>query len=114
QGSCGETAGTVQCDLGTIASGGGTTVTVVVTPNAPGALDTSATVGSGAYDPDESNNTDSEASTVIAAPGSADLAVVISDSPDPVQAGDTLTITLDVTNNGPDSATDTVVVYTPP
>src|SRR5207247_11469347 len=39
----------------------------------------------------------------------ADLSIVKTDSPDPVQSGQELTYTLTVTNNGPDVATDTVV-----
>ncbi|MEJ8568749.1 DUF11 domain-containing protein [Elongatibacter sediminis] len=114
QGSCNESGGTVSCDLGNLANGDSTSITVTVTPNAPGALDSSVSVSADAHDPDPSNNADSEASTVEAAPGSADLSITITDSPDPVTAGNPLTVTLDVTNDGPDEATDTVVVYTPP
>ena len=39
----------------------------------------------------------------------ADLALTKSDSPDPVAAGGTLTYTIQVTNNGPDPAVNTVV-----
>src|SRR5439155_24328572 len=44
----------------------------------------------------------------------ADLSIVKTDSPDPVQSGQELTYTLTVTNNGPDVATDTVVTDTLP
>jgi uncharacterized delta-60 repeat protein/uncharacterized repeat protein (TIGR01451 family) len=40
---------------------------------------------------------------------SADLAVVKSDSPDPVEVGGTLTYTLEVTNNGPDPVSNASV-----
>lgn len=38
QGSCGEAAGVVTCDIGSLAVGGSATVSVVVTPTAPGVL----------------------------------------------------------------------------
>lgn len=43
---------------------------------------------------------------------SADLQIVKSASPDPVSAGDTLTYTLTVTNNGPAAADDVIVTDT--
>ncbi|MDJ0837801.1 MAG: DUF11 domain-containing protein [Acidobacteriota bacterium] len=44
----------------------------------------------------------------------ADLVVSIVDSPDPVQAGDTLTYTVTIDNNGPDDALDVVLTNTVP
>jgi uncharacterized repeat protein (TIGR01451 family) len=44
----------------------------------------------------------------------ANLSIIKSDSPDPVTVGDTLTYTLTITNNGPDSATNVVVTDTLP
>lgn len=43
------------------------------------------------------------------APGAADLSIVKSDSPDPVQAGQTLTYMITVSNVGPDAAQNVVV-----
>src|SRR5262245_46632514 len=45
---------------------------------------------------------------------SADLQITKSDSPDPVAVGQLLTYTLEVTNNGPDSATGVVATDTLP
>ena len=59
-------------------------------------------------DPDTNNNT-STVSTNVAAP-SHDLAIVKSDSPDPVTVGGFLTYTITVTNNG--TSTSTAVVLT--
>ena len=47
-------------------------------------------------------------------PPQADLAVIQSDSPDPVTEGSNLTYTLTVTNNGPDQATGVVLSDTLP
>jgi uncharacterized repeat protein (TIGR01451 family) len=114
QGACNQAAGVIDCDLGALSSGGSATITVTVTPNAVGQLSTSATVAGDVADPNLANNSDTEQTTVVAAPGSADLSVGITDSPDPVTAGDTLTITLDIGNAGPDDATNTTVSYLPP
>lgn len=48
--------------------------------------------------------------TGLAAPGSADLRIAKSDSPDPVAAGAALTYTIQVDNLGPDVATGVTVV----
>lgn len=45
--------------------------------------------------------------------GVADLAVTMSDSTDPVTAGNNLTYTVNVTNNGPQAATEVVLVNAP-
>ncbi len=47
-------------------------------------------------------------------PFAADLALTKADFPDPVTAGDNLTYTITVTNNGPDAATGVVVTDTLP
>ncbi|MCI0379621.1 MAG: DUF11 domain-containing protein [Gemmataceae bacterium] len=52
-------------------------------------------------DPNLANNSDSEVTAVIT---QADLAVIKTDTPDPVIAGTNLTYTVTVTNNGPSDA----------
>ncbi len=111
QGSCGESSGVVTCNLGDIASGGNATVTINGTPSGVGDISNTAVVTSDAADPNPDDNSDTENTTISPAAGSADLAVTISDAPDPVIAGNTLTVTLDVANDGPDDATNTVLVY---
>ncbi len=112
QGSCGLAGSVITCDLGDISSGGEATVTVNGTPTAVGQMVNSASVSSDAADPNPNDDEDTEDTVVDPPLGvSADLEITISDSPDPVTAGQTLTVTLDVTNNGPDNATNTVVVY---
>ncbi|NIV35348.1 MAG: DUF11 domain-containing protein, partial [Anaerolineae bacterium] len=44
QGACSETGGTVTCNLGNLASGATTTVTLVVTPTAEGTITNKASV----------------------------------------------------------------------
>lgn len=64
QGTCGESSGTVTCNLGTIANGGTAMVEVVVKPTVPGIITNTATVGASTSDPYGGNNSDSEDTTV--------------------------------------------------
>ncbi|MGH9892856.1 MAG: choice-of-anchor Q domain-containing protein [bacterium] len=65
-GSCGETvAGTVECDLGDLASGANATVTIVVQPTATGTLTNSVTVESAETDENPDNNTDIMEDTTV-------------------------------------------------
>ena len=61
---CLHSAGTVDCDLGTIASGASTTVTIQVTPKAKGTIINTARVGAAAPDPDGTNNIATTRTTV--------------------------------------------------
>jgi uncharacterized repeat protein (TIGR01451 family) len=69
---------------------------------ASGTLTSSATVTSNTMDPVSTNNSTSE-STVLLPP--ADLSIAVTDSPDPVTEGGTLTYSIVVTNAGPGDAT---------
>ena len=90
---------TITCgDIG-IAAGASITYQFVVRPTTPGTLTNSLTV-----DPSLIANTVTNTTTVNPASG-ADLAVTITDSPDPVIRGATVTYTITVTNNGPTAAT---------
>ena len=64
QGSCGGTD-PVRCNLGGIASGGQATVTVSVTPTAPGRITNEASVDANETDPNAGNNSVSTATTVV-------------------------------------------------
>ena len=61
---CLQSAGLVDCDLGTLANGASTTVTIQVTPKARGVITNTASVGSSAPDPDRSDNTATTDTTV--------------------------------------------------
>ena len=105
QGTC-TGASTISCSLGTIASGGSTTVTIKIRPGSAGTLTNQATVSAGETDPNPGNNTATATTTVTAA---ADLSVVQTDSPDPVHVGQSLSYTITVRNSG---ATATGVTLT--
>ncbi len=114
QGSCSQAAGVVSCNLGPMASGGTATITVVCdipSDTAEGSYTNTAVVTGDESDPDLSNNTDDEDTTVAR---EIDLGITKSDSPDPVVAGENLTWTLDVVNNGPSDATGVTVTDTLP
>jgi uncharacterized repeat protein (TIGR01451 family) len=66
----------------------------------------SATAASTTADPNPNDNTDATMTNVIT---QADLAVTKSDSPDPVFAGNNLTYTINLSNNGPSDAQSVTV-----
>jgi uncharacterized repeat protein (TIGR01451 family) len=65
QGNCTGTA-TVTCSLGSLSNGGSATVTIVVTPTQAGGISNTATVGANEADPDTSNNSATQPTTVNA------------------------------------------------
>ncbi|MCA1695044.1 MAG: DUF11 domain-containing protein, partial [Actinobacteria bacterium] len=82
------------------------TVSIRVTPRVDGTVTNRVSV-SGTDDPDPSNNTSSEQTTVTP---SADVSVTNTGSPDPVHRGHLLTYTVAVTNRGPQLARNTTLV----
>jgi uncharacterized repeat protein (TIGR01451 family) len=111
QGTCAQAAGTVTCALGDLAPSGTATVTIVVTATAAGTITNTASVQSAVNDPDPTDNSASQPTTVSA---SADLSITKSSSPDPVTVGQKVTYTLAVANAGPSAATGVQVTDTLP
>jgi len=93
-------------DVTSLPVGGSVTYTVSATiaPDATGTLSNtaSATVGGAASDPTPGNNSATDTTTLLV---SADLAILLSNTPNPVIAGTNLTYTATVSNSGPSTAT---------
>ena len=102
---CTEAAGTVTCDLGSVADGATAGATITVTATANGTQVNTATVASDNPDPDPSDN---PASASVEVGPTADLSIVKTAS-ESVAAGGTLAYTLSVSNSGPSSAASVTV-----
>lgn len=101
---------TINCNLGNLAAHAMVTVTIVGTAVTTDTLVNTATVN-GSPDPNPNNNA---ATAVTAVLLSADLALSMTDDPDPVAIGSPLTYTLHITNNGSSEATGVMLVDTLP
>lgn len=117
QGSCvhsGEPlGGTVTCSLGALSNGASATIDIeVVAPLTPGTISNSATVSADEPDPDASDNTASEDTTVI--DPSANLRVTQVEDFDPAGVNLPFTYTITVVNQGPADATVVTLVDTLP
>jgi uncharacterized repeat protein (TIGR01451 family)/CSLREA domain-containing protein len=65
---CVHAAGVVTCNLRFIPAGGSVTITIVVTPTAPGTISNTARVTSDTVDPNTANNSDAEPTEVQSGP----------------------------------------------
>lgn len=94
------------CSFGNLAAGASRTMTVNVTvdPNTVGTLHNDVRGLSDTFDPNTDNNLAHSDITVVV---DSDVQLALTDSPDPVIAGRTLTYKATVTNNGPSTATKT-------
>lgn len=110
--------GTITCtDSGTLAVNGIASFTLVLQVNAgtPSGTNITDTATATAANIVPSITTNTASSTVIVASAtSADMAIVKTGTPNPVTEGTPLTYTLTVTNNGPASATNVIVMDTLP
>jgi len=118
QGTCNPLVGTtLTCNLGTIANGGNATVTIETTPTQTGVIANTAVVSGDQPDPDPTDNSSTESTTVEGSagePSDADLSVSKTSSPNPVIVNQNLTYSIAVSNLGPDPVTDAEVVDTLP
>jgi uncharacterized repeat protein (TIGR01451 family) len=101
------------CTHPSLAPGTSASFTMVtqVAASASGTIATTATVTSPTLDPTPAGNSATASTTVTTA---ADLGVTISDSPDPVVSGQTLTYTIVVTNAGASDAANPVLSFVLP
>ncbi|HTC66065.1 MAG TPA: C25 family cysteine peptidase [Candidatus Acidoferrum sp.] len=109
--------GTVTCSIATLAVGATASFTLITQVNAgtaTGTVITDTDMGSSAItDPNLSNNS-ATANVTVAQANQADMAVTMSENPNPVLAGANITYTAVVTNNGPATATTVTAVDTIP
>ncbi|HSM58632.1 MAG TPA: CARDB domain-containing protein [Candidatus Sulfomarinibacteraceae bacterium] len=105
QGSCSGSGNVVDCSLGSLDPHTNATVSIVVIPNESGSITNYASVSGDQEDPFAPND-DFELNTTIQP--RADLTVSKTGA-DEVEAGDTLTYRLVVTNNGPSAAEGIIV-----
>jgi uncharacterized repeat protein (TIGR01451 family) len=77
QGSCSQTTGTVTCTLGNLANSASATVTITVTPTAPGTLTNSASVHGNEADPNGANDSDMESTVVTTSGQPSQLKVMV-------------------------------------
>jgi uncharacterized repeat protein (TIGR01451 family) len=99
------------CTLGNIAPGATTGCTQTATATSVGTLTQTMTVSGNEADPNTANNTASVSTAVNPA---ADLALSMTDTPDPVKKRAKLVYTLTVVNNGPSSANNVSLTDTLP
>src|SRR3954447_2595789 len=101
------------CTIASLANGANATLTVTATITATGTFDNSATVTANEFDPVPGNNTDNTGNSGSAS-ASADVAIVKTlTTGGPFHAGDSIQYTLQVTNNGPSTATNVQITDTP-
>ena len=97
QGTC-SGSGQFYCDLGTLANGATTTVTLTGTPTLAGSVESTAIVNALSYDPSAANN-QVTANTIVTGPLFSAVPVVTGVTPNMVAAGGT-TFTLTVNGSG--------------
>jgi uncharacterized repeat protein (TIGR01451 family) len=94
---------TVSCSLGSIANGASASVSITVKPGTAGTLQNTVSVSGAQSDPVPGNN-DATATTTVNSAGGADIHVTGS-APDPVNTSAGFAYTIQVLNQGPNTAT---------
>jgi uncharacterized repeat protein (TIGR01451 family) len=94
QGSCGESAATVTCDLGSLGGGAAATVTIYVNADQIGMISNTATASLNESDPNTSNNTATATTTV----SRVATHTSISSNPNPSLFGQSVTFDVAVTS----------------
>ncbi len=111
QGSAPSVSGNyVALNLGTIASGGLATITIVVTPTAAGSITDAANVSGTQYDPNKINNNAFLTTSVVATTPSIHFFLAQTTYPATGTVGHFQAFTLAVENFGPDVATNVTLV----
>jgi len=107
-GTCGVPSAN-QCTIGNLGIGATATVSAGILATTLPNVSATATAAANESDPNGTNNSKNVSATVTPL---ADLSLTITDSPDPVNAGATVSYTATVTNSGPDTsgATATLTV----
>ena len=98
---CAEADGTVSCDVGTMVFDDIAMVNIDTTADSVGTASVDALVSS----PDDADETNNAGSASVEILGIADLQLDASTEQENVEAGDEITVTASVSNNGPDDAT---------
>ncbi|MDB6125895.1 MAG: hypothetical protein JWQ71_4888 [Pedosphaera sp.] len=107
QGSVSANGGNIVYSLGILNKDGTASATLVVSPTVVGTITNTITIGALETDPNTGNNSATVVATVIAP--SADLAIGLVDSPNPVTLGNNVTYSVTITNLGSATATNVIV-----
>lgn len=113
QGTTSQTSTSVIASLGALGPNVSATLQIVVmtTPTNPPSITNTISIAGAQTDPDTTNNSQSQTTTVTPA---ADLAITIAPPTSPVLVNQNITYNLTATNNGPSSVPDAVVTDTLP
>ena len=107
QGSC-SGGTTIVCTVGDLAAGASVTVRIETVATVTGSFTDTAVVSTAGTDVNTGNNSNTLRGFIYGP--SADMSVSMTDAPDPVRRGSNLTYTIQLRNNGPDTATNVRMV----
>ena len=110
-GICTRSVSTVTCRIPSLAAAGVATITLVVKPQSAGTISNAANVVANEPDPDSTNNSSTETTTIAPA---ADLKISVTDNKTSIAAGSQNVYTIIVNNLGPSAATGAAITDTFP